>query len=168
MKQSSSLHLLVLAVLFCSAVLSARAQTPNIEIGPRLSFDLAGDIQEFAIGFDSRLSIPTLPVKFNGTFDYYFVDRNLTFYQIGFNVLVPFSIPNPALAPYVGGGFGISRLSVDNGRFLSFDNGITDTGLNIIGGAIFKASGLKPFAQAQLTIGDIDLFTITGGLLFAL
>jgi hypothetical protein len=56
---------------------------------------------------------------------------------------------------------------------LSFDNGggnfsSSDTGINLVGGADFEVGTLQPFVQAQFTLGDLDRFGITGGLLFAL
>ncbi len=144
----------------------ARAQ---IEIGPRIGFDLIGDVEEFFIGADGRLSLVALPVVLNGAFDIYLVEENLDFWQFSFNALYEFGIANVAFSPYVGGGIGISRTSLDFdlGDFGN-DASDTDVGLNLIGGATFGFGNLKPFAQAQITFGDVDLFTIGGGLLFSI
>ena len=143
----------------------AQAQT-RIEIGPRLGFDIAGDVEEFFIGFDSRFTIPDFPVILNGNFDYYFVD-NFDFWQLSANILYEFGVDNQSFAPYAGAGLSITRASADiGGGLFGVDASSTDLGLNVVGGAIFGQSKLKPFAQAQLTFGDVDLFTIAGGLLF--
>ena len=84
-------------------------------------------------------------------------EENRDFSQLSFNALYEFGMANVAFSPYVGGGIGISNTSNN-----------TDVGLNLIGGATFGFGNLKPFAQAQITFGDIDLFTIGGGLLFSI
>ena len=141
----------------------------QIEIGPRLGFDLAGDVEEFFIGADGRVGLTTLPLVLNGAFDFYFVEENLDFWQLSFNALYEFGIANAAFDPYVGGGIGISRASLDLGGGLFGDDASdTDVGLNFIGGATFGFGSLKPFAQAQITFGDVDLLTIGGGLLFSI
>ncbi len=159
---------LVFGVCVIGGVDEARAQ---IEIGPRLGFDLTGDVEEFFVGVDARLDLPALPVVLNGAFDIYLVEENLDFWQLSFNALYEFGIANVVFSPYVGGGIGISRTSRD------FDLGVfgnlsptshTDVGLNLIGGATFGFGSLKPFAQAQITFGDVDLLTIGGGLLFSI
>ena len=143
----------------------AQAQT-QIEIGPRLGFDIAGDVEEFFIGFDSRFGLASFPVILNGAFDYYFVD-NVDFWQLSANALYEFGIDNQAFTPYAGAGLSITRVSADVGDALfGADASSTDLGLNAIGGAVFGVGKLKPFVQAQITFGDVDLFTIAGGILF--
>lgn len=145
----------------------ARAQT-KIELGPRIGFDLAGDVEEFFVGADSRFTFPSFPVILNGTFDYYFVD-NFDFWQFSANALYEFGVDNQAFTPYAGAGLSVTRISVDiQGELFGFDASSTDVGFNIIGGASFGAGNLKPFAQAQITIGDVDLFALAGGLLFTI
>ena len=158
---------LVFGVFVFVGLHEAQAQA-QIEIGPRIGFDLAGDVEEFFLGADGRVDLATLPVLLNGTFDLYFPD-NFDFWQLSFNALYEFGIANQAFSPYAGGGIGISRVSFDNdlGQF-GIDDGETDIGLNIIGGATFGFGNLKPYAQAQITIGDVDLFSIAGGLLFSI
>ncbi len=150
--------LLTMALVFglCGVVGLHEAQA-QIEIGPRLGFDLSGDVEEFFIGIDGRLNLVALPVVLNAAFDLYLAEENRDFSQLSFNALYEFGMANVAFSPYVGGGIGFSSTSND-----------TDVGLNLIGGATFGFGNLKPFAQAQITFGDIDLFTIGGGLLFSI
>ena len=159
---------LVFAVCLVGGMHEAQAQA-QIEVGPHLGFDLAGDVEEFFIGVDGRVGVATLPVVLNGTFDFYFVEENLDFWQLSFNALYEFGVANAAFDPYVGGGIGISRASLDlGGDLFGNDASDTDVGLNFIGGATFGFGNLKPFAQAQITFGDVDLLTIGGGLLFGI
>ena len=157
---------LVFGVCVVGGVDEARAQ---IEIGPRLGFDLIGDVEEFFVGVDGRLDLAALPVVLNGAFDIYLVEENFDFWQLSFNALYEFGVANVAFSPYVGGGIGISRTSLDfNLGDFGNDASDTDIGLNLIGGATFGFGSLKPFAQAQITFGDVDLLTIGGGLLFSI
>ena len=146
----------------------AQAQT-QIEIGPRAGFDLAGNVEEFFIGFDSRFALSNFPVLLNGTFDYYFVD-GFDLWQLSFNALYEFGVDNQSFSPYAGAGIGISRVSsdLDQGVLGGIDDSTNDLGLNLIGGATFGVGNLKPFAQAQITFGDVELFALTGGLLFSI
>ncbi len=157
---------LMFGVYVVGGLHEAQAQ---VEIGPRLGFDLIGDVEEFFIGADARLDLAALPVVLNGAFDIYLVEENLDFWQLSFNAFYEFGLANVAFSPYVGGGIGISRTSLDFdlGDFGN-DASDTDIGLNLIGGATFGFGSLKPFAQAQITFGDVDLLTIGGGLLFSI
>ncbi len=150
--------LLTIALVFglCGVVGLHEAQA-QIEIGPRLGFDLSGDVEEFFIGFDGRLNLVALPLVLNGAFDLYLAEENRDFSQLSSNALYEFGMANVAFSPYVGGGIGIANTSNN-----------TDIGLNLIGGATFGFGNLKPFAQAQITFGDIDLFPLGGGLLFSI
>ena len=159
---------LVFGVYFVGGLNEAKAQV-QIELGPRLGFDLVGSIEEFFIGVDGRVDLAALPVALNGTVDIYLVGDNFDFWQLSFNALYEFGIANVAFDPYVGGGIGISGWSRDDDFFGNFpSNGDSDVGLNLIGGATFGFGSLKPFAQAQITFGDVDLLTIGGGLLFSI
>jgi hypothetical protein len=140
----------------------------RLDVAPRLGFDLVGDVEEFFLGLDARIGVDTLPVILNPSLDYYFTESPLNVSQFSLNALYP--LRYPGLRPYVGGGIGITRLSLDrDGRgFGGFDKSDTDVGLNLIGGVVFRTGNLRPFAQAQITFGDVDLFTVAGGLLFRL
>ncbi len=151
----------VLLIVLAAAAAPSKAQVA-VDLGPRLGFDIGGDIEELFIGADARFTIADFPVDLGATFDYYFTDENFTFYQISLNAYYDFVIEDVAFVPYAGAGLGISRVSLDAGPFSSSDS---DTGINLIGGARFNAGNVFPFAQVQLTIGDLDLFSIGGGVL---
>ncbi len=159
--------LVLLLALMASGAPPARAQV-RLDVAPRLGFDLVGDVEEFFLGVDARIGLVALPVLLNPAFDYYFTEGNLNVYQFSINALYP--LQYPGMRPYLGGGIGISRISIgrDGRRPGAFDRSDTDVGLNFIGGVVFRTGNLRPFVQGQITFGDLDLFTVAGGLLFRL
>ena len=162
MKRSLALATVLTALALAGS--TAQAQ-PRIEIGPRAGFDLSGDVEEFYLGADGRVKIPVLPITINGAFDLYFPD-DFDFFQLSLNAFYEFGPNVRVFTPYVGGGLGFSSISVDDdfGGFADADD--TDVGLNLIGGAVFGFGNLRPFGQAQITFGDVDLVTVGGGVLF--
>lgn len=157
-----------LALFLLSAAAQAQVPSPvTFELGPRVGYDIGGDVEETFLGVDARLGIMALPIDFQATFDYYFTEENKTFWQLSLNALLSFG-PGIVFTPYVGAGLGIarisSRISIDMGILSASD---TDMGVNLIGGARFGMGPLRPFVQAQVTmLGDVELVTIAGGLLF--
>lgn len=153
-----------LALFLLSAAAQAQVPSPvTFELGPRVGHDIGGDVEETFLGVDARLGIMALPIDFQATFDYYFMEENKTFWQLSLNALLSFG-PGIVFTPYVGAGLGIARTSIDMGILSASD---TDTGVNLIGGARFGMGPLRPFVQAQVTmLGDVELVTIAGGLLF--
>jgi opacity protein-like surface antigen len=97
-------------------------------------------------------------------------ESRITFFTIDVNVLYPFQA-GETFAPYVGAGLGHTDVSVDvETRFGDVSGDVSDTGLNLVGGANSKRGGsLSPFVKGRLTVGgDLDRFGLTGGVLFAL
>lgn len=164
---------LFLAVAF---PLTSQAQMESesaFKIGPRITLSL-GDISDayggdLAIGADARYRFAEFPIQGNAAFDFYFADEDITVFTIDVNAVYPIDA-GEAFSPYVGAGLGYTNISVDvETDFGRFSGDATDTGLNLVGGAEFDTGGsLTPFAQAQFTVGDLDRFGLTGGLLFAL
>lgn len=145
----------------------------TFKIGPRVTLSL-GDISDayggdFAIGADARYRFAEAPIQGNAALDFYFADEDITVFTIDVNAVYPIDA-GEAFSPYVGAGLGYTNITVDvETDFGSFSGDATDTGLNLVGGAEFKTGGaLTSFAQAQFTVGDLDRFGLTGGLLFAL
>ena len=165
---------LLLVALFVSAV-PASAQLSNIGIGPRAGYDF--DWESLFIGVDARASVPSLPVGFNVTADYFFLedvegfgsDYSQSLFKITANAIYEIGIDNQVFTPYVGAGLAISRYSADvDTGFGNFDASDTNVGLNILGGAYFGAGSLRPFAQLYLTAGDGSTVGIAGGVLFTI
>ncbi len=148
----------------------AQAQEEAVfKLGPRLTLDL-GDISDafdgtVALGVDARYEPVDFPVAGGAAFDFYFAADNVTVYTIDVNALYPIET-DADFEPYVGAGIGYTNLSFDSGGFGRFSS--SDTGINLVGGAEFEVGTLQPFVQAQFTLGDLNRFGITGGLLFAL
>jgi hypothetical protein len=164
-----------LAFVFAMALpLTAQAQSdPAFKVGPRVTLSV-GDISDafggdLAIGADLRYQFAEFPIQGTGAFDFYFADEDITVFTIDVNVVYPLEV-GETFAPYVGAGLGYTNVSVDiDTQFGSFSGDTSDTGLNLVGGTEFlTGAAFTPFAQAQLTVGDVDRFAFTGGLLFTL
>lgn len=152
----------------CLSVSAVNAQGIAVEIGPKLGFDVGGDVEELFVGADARFRT-SLPVVLNAAFDYYFAEENLTIWQLGLHALYEFNIDNQAFTPYAGGGVGFTRFSFDvDTVFGDFGASTTDTGLNGIAGARFDVGGVDVFGQAQLTFGDVDIIALAVGALFSI
>jgi hypothetical protein len=155
-KRTTLSALFALALL--AAVPQAQAQT-DLSIGPRVGYET--DSENFFIGGDARIGVETFPVRINPTFDYFFVDGNITLFQITGNALYEFGIDNTTFTPYAGAGLSYLRSSIGN-----VSN--SDVGLNLLGGAEFtNVGGFVPFVQGEFVVGgNASPFKITGGLLF--
>ncbi len=139
----------------------ADAQT-SIEIGPRIGYEV-DDWESLFLGADVRVGLAALPISINPYLDYYFLDSdNVSLMQFGANALYEFGIANQMFTPYGGAGLALSRISYD----IPGVDGDTEVGLNLLFGARFGIGQLRPFAQAQFTLGDADFFSIAGGVLF--
>lgn len=170
--------LLAFFVSFFALTSVAFAQT-EIELGPRVGYEL-DTYESFLIGADVRIATPSLPVRINPTLDYFFVDDDysggasgvdvsVTVFQLGVNALYDLPLPELSFMPYVGAGIALTRATVelDVAGVGSGENSDTEAGINLIGGLTFPTNNLKPFVQVQVTIGDPDLFSLVGGLLFS-
>ena len=175
--------LLIAAFLAVASPLAAWAQMESessFKVGPRATVAL-NDISEFggdfAIGGDVRYDLSgnvDAPIHLSGALDFYFVEdqtvgtlpdqsggSDASAFTVDLNGLYVFQTEG-AFSPYAGAGLGIVRTSVSS---LSD----TDVGLNLAGGAEYEAGLIRPFAQAQFSLGgDFTRFGITGGVLFSL
>lgn len=128
----------------------------QVYVGPRLGFDL-GDVEELFVGVDARIHNTAFPIVVQPALDVY-LQEGSSLIQLNVNALYPFAIEDVGFQPYAGGGLGFS-----------FVNDRSDVGLNVVGGALFESdSPITPFAQAQITVGDIDFFALSGGILLRL
>ena len=167
---TSKLSVLFFALCaFAFAPQTAQAQT-QLEIGPRLGYEL-DELEALSVGADVRASTVALPFQINGTFDFYFPDEDdfggdISLFQLTLNGLFEFNVNNQVFTPYFGPGLSLTRISAEAGPF---ENSESELGLNLVGGAEFGFGNLRPFAQAQFTVGgDIEPLLIVGGLLFRL
>lgn len=150
---------LLLAVV---AFAPERAEAQAIEIGPRIGYEV-DNWEALFVGAEARVSVAALPIRLNPYFDYYFLDDagpiDQSLIQFGANALYEFGIANQAFTPYAGAGLAISRYSLG-------DASNSEAGLNLLFGSRFGFGNIRPFAQANITIGDYDFFSVQGGVLF--
>lgn len=163
MKRLMTASRLSVALLFIFALGIQRADAQaTFEIGPKVGYEV--DRESAFLGADIRIGTPALPVKINPYFDYYFTEGdNLSLSQFGANALYEFGIANQTFTPYAGAGLAITRASYDRPDITE-----TDAGLNLLFGARFGFGQVRPFAQAQVTVGSPDFVSLAGGVLFRL
>lgn len=153
--------LLLLAGPIHTRTAEAQRGEGGLKVGPRLTADVA-DIDDIALGGTLRIGSPSIPVQGSGAFDLYLSEGDATVFTVDLNAQVPFDVGR-WFTPYVGAGLGITRVSGRAGG-----GSTTDLGFNALGGAEMDLRGiLRPFVQAQLTLGDtFDRIGFTGGVLF--
>jgi hypothetical protein len=168
-KRTASRFVLVSLFLVISTAHPTWADV-GFRVGPRVGLELHQD-KDLFLGADVRLSFPLSPLTINPIFDYYF-DEDRTLFQVGVNALYYLPIPTRRLSPYLGAGVAMTGFSFHDNALspgspvsISDDNG-SRVGLNLMAGVCFDLPVLTPFAQAMITVGDIDLVTIGGGFLF--
>ncbi|NIR46648.1 MAG: porin family protein [Gemmatimonadetes bacterium] len=150
--RGSLLAVCLLTVLAWPATLSAQ-----LDVGPQASW---ADDADFGIGGRAMLGIPVdIPLAAIGSFDYFFPDGDVDYWEINANAVYKFRVPGGVVAPYAGAGLNVAHTSVG-------DLSETDVGLNLLGGATFDAGQLTPFAELRVELGGGEQFVLTGGLLF--
>lgn len=152
----------ILFIAFLAA--STHSAHAQFDVGPRLGYDL--EAEALHIGAEARFALDALdfPVKIKPSIDYFFVD-GFTLITFDANGIYEIALDEGSLIPYVGAGLGISYWSFDSEfEGIGIDGSDTNVGLNLLGGAVFGAGSLRPFAEARFNTDD--LFTLTGGLLF--
>lgn len=172
-----------LAVLLVAA---SSAVTPTVRANTGAQIGVHGGIQLLhdhglhdenapSAGAEARFSFELSPLIIALTFDHFFVtDRTL--FQIGANALYDLPIRHPFLYPYLGAGVGLTRFALPEEApgpptAAMLDSNGMRMGLNLVGGVRFDHVALpvlRPFAQATLTLGSIDLLSIVAGVLFEL
>ncbi|MGH7541621.1 MAG: hypothetical protein ACRELC_11540, partial [Gemmatimonadota bacterium] len=115
---------------------------------------------DFGIGGRVLGDLGTSNLEAVGSFDIYFPEGDLDFWEINGNLFYRFVLRDTdAVLPYLGGGLNLSHLS--NG------DGDTEPGLNLGGGLRFATtSDASPFVELRGVIGDFDQFVVTIGALF--
>lgn len=160
------LSFLALAFFLAIGPPLAQAQEVDIEVGPRIGYDL-GDVEELFIGAEGRFHIEDFPVTLSPAFDYYFTESGFSLVAFHANALYPFELEENDILPYAGAGLGLMRTSVDLDELGSFSD--TEIGLNLVGGAQMDMDDFTPYAQANINVGgDATLFGLTVGVLFGL
>ncbi len=135
----------------------------------------------YLLGGQARFGLEGLPIIINPNGNYYFASLDgVDVFQLNADILFPFGVENTTFTPYVGAGFGMTRVNYDSDLPLvgdMLDSKETDFGANLIGGATFGNGPVHPFVQARVTLGNHLAFLnedgsggpgymVTGGLLF--
>jgi hypothetical protein len=151
---------------------AAGARAAIADVGVQAGVRAGADVYErdaAFVGVDARMSFTLSPLTIALSFDHYFVDEGETLEQLGVNALYEVPIAPALVRPYGGIGLGLTRFGTPQGEIGTVDASGTRAGLNAVVGARFDHEALwrmKPFVQAMATVGEIDLFTVGGGVLF--
>ena len=139
---------------------SAAAAQTHVAAGPRLGFDVA-NVEEMLIGVEARIGHADLAIEVQPALDVYLAEQG-SFVTLSANVLYLVPVDDARFTPYTGAGLGFSFYDVDG-------TDQSDTGLNLVGGVRFPTElAFTPFVQTQVTLGEVDLIAISGGVLFDL
>ena len=162
-------------LLGLAAVSGAQAQqaasADRTRFGAQVSF--ASDDVDLGVGGHLDLPMNQLfqnqPVFAQISADIFFPGNDLTYFELNWNLLYKFRIPNSPLAPYAGAGVNFAYLK-DGGVCTTTpgaDCSSTDLGVNLAGGVQFPNAGrLLPFVQARFELKGGELFVLSGGVHF--
>ncbi len=155
--------LLALVVLVFTVGSASEAQA-QVKFGVQAS--IAEDT-DFGIGGRVAGTVaPRRVVKIVGSFDIYFPDGPVDYWELNGNILYMIPVQKSALAPYVGGGLNIAHISFDLPLLDPFgDFSDTDAGLNLLGGIEFGQQ-VVGFVEAKVELEGGDQFVVTGGIYF--
>lgn len=135
----------------------------GLRAGPRIGLERHDDM-DLALGADVRLSFPMSPLTLNPTFDYFF-DENRTLFQVSLNALYYLPTPIRVLDPYLGIGAGMATFAYRDDTVVADGHG-SRFALNLIGGVCFDVPIAAPVIQAMVSLGEVDLITVSAGFLF--
>lgn len=151
------------------ALASPGAAPGQVHVGPEVS--LADDAD---LGLGARVLVNPAGYEgweFGGHFDFFFPDGDVNYWEVNANGYYNVVLEElEALAPYVGAGLNLARVSVDGdgpgpGDGSGADD--TDVGVNLIAGTKFPAAErFAPFAEIRFEAGGGEQVVLTGGLMF--
>jgi hypothetical protein len=188
MRQIQPALALVMMAGAATAVAPAVRADTGVQVGVRSGVQLLDDgalrhQNAPSVGAEARLSFELSPLIVALTFDHFFVEDR-TLFQVGAAALYDLPIGHAFLYPYLGAGVGVTRFALPEtapvpmsngegpaGPVMSVDSNGMRMGLNMVGGVRFDHADLplvRPFAQAMVSLGPIDLLTVVGGILFEL
>ena len=142
--------LLALAALVLAPVASAQSR---FEVGAGYDFDREAAF----IGAGVRAPMRSFPITLAPHADFYFRD-NVTDFQGNLDGL--YSFPAPTFTPYIGAGLALQYFKVK-----SFDSDV-NAGLNLLAGAEFQTTRLRPYLQMRATINDGTTIGLGAGVIF--
>lgn len=145
-------------------LLLAAPAAGQVHLAPQVS--LADDAD---VGLGGRIvaGVPNYTgLEFAGSFDVFFPDGDVDYWEINGNVLHNFELAGTtSFRPYAGGGLNIARF--DRDETLPGRDDDTEVGLNLVGGTKFATeSPATPYVEIRFEIEGGEQVVITGGLLF--
>lgn len=142
----------------------------GIHVGPQVNF---ADDTDIGVGARVSGDLGGYPGwEIMGSFDLYFPDGDVDFWEINGNVIYNIDVRSTTVFPYAGGGLNIAHFSVDGdpgpGPGPGFEGGSdTEIGINVLGGVKFATDGpLTPYAELRGTVEGSDQLVVTAGVLF--
>lgn len=155
MKTRTKLGASILAVIGM-LLLGARSGSAQTYLG--LQADWSDD-WDAGVGARVLHNIERANLEFVGSFDLYFPDGPVDFWDANANLFYHFHLAeDPHVLPYLGGGLNVAHVS--NGA----DH--TELGLNLGGGFRFPMATVSPYIEARTTLSDLDQSILTIGLIF--
>jgi hypothetical protein len=153
-----------LAALAVALVLPAGlAAQAAPRLGGQLSF-----AQDANAGLGMRLEQNLVPfwtqdVRLDVSFDYYFPDRPVNYWELNGDVTWGFPISGSRLSVYVGGGLNLSRRGVSGVP----GSGSLDLGVNLLVGLrIPTSTRLTPYVELRPELGGGDRLALSLGVMF--
>lgn len=131
-----------------------------------------GDDVDFGLGGRAAFDlVPASSLELIGSFDYFFPDEpagmDIDYWELNGNLAYAFNVAGaPGFAPYVGAGLNVAHGSASFEADPDLSSSDTEAGLNLLGGARFGRSSVKPYAELRFELGGGEQVVLTGGLLF--
>ena len=166
--RTSLRSMVVGAALVVAATFTAPAA--NAQIGFVVQGSYGMDVEAIGVGGGLSFGLGSMTansgISAEATFDYFFTDDPLQFWEINGNALYDIKSVNGL---YVGAGVNYANSSIDSdfcdNDIFEVDCSTSDIGLNVLSG--FKFSGGKgPFVQAKFEVGGGEQLVISGGIRF--
>ena len=162
MTRSTPLRRFALLGLLCGLAGGASAQTSGVSLAPYAGYNVDAEELLIGAGVGIPLNVGTTTVLLSPGVEYYPGISNASLITVAFDVHVGLNVPNSSVAPYVGGGLAVHRMSVDLGPTLGSAS-TTDSQLNAIGGLHFGSGPFRPFVEANLRFVDGSQVLLKGG-----
>lgn len=134
---------------------------------PRLGGELSF-AQDANAGLGLRFEQPLIPfwtqdLRLDLTFDYYFPDSPINYWEFNGDMTWGFPIAGSRLSFYVGGGLNLARTGVNGVP----GSGVTDFGLNLLAGLRIPTSvRVTPYVELRPELGGGNRLVLTTGLMF--
>ncbi len=166
--RTSLRSMVVGAALVAAATFTAPAA--NAQIGFVVQGSYGMDVEAIGVGGGLSFGLGSMTansgISAEATFDYFFTDDPLQFWEINGNALYDIKSVSGL---YVGAGVNYANSSIDSdfcdNDLFEVDCSSSDIGLNLLSG--YKFSGGKgPFVQARFAIGGAEQLYLTAGFRF--